>query len=169
MTTPSTKKKYKLYVEMNNENINQINSILQKTKSFSGYNLGNTTYTNGTCPTLPNGNSYNPNDPLYPIQGSYQGKKTIQNGTTGTLSLSDFPMPSGSFNRGWLDYKGSDQIQYYCPGGYISQINTQYTGTYKQVYTEITNSGSGCNAAPPSYENTYFQPDSFIDSSWDAQ
>ena len=36
MTTPSTKKKYKLYVEMNNDNINQINSILQKTKSFSG-------------------------------------------------------------------------------------------------------------------------------------
>ena len=117
MTTPS--KTYKIYFEVNKNNINLINQKSVNTKSFTGYDLGDSTFSSYSgCPSIsscyPNGT-----EPTYPIKGQDTGSPTSSSyqfpQSSGSLSLSDFPMPSGSFNRGWSDYKGSDNVSYSCP------------------------------------------------------
>lgn len=115
MTTPS--KTYTIYFEVNKNNISKICKNTSKSKSFSGYDLGDSTFSTAKgCNSCSKTSS---SDSAYPIKGSYTGQPFSANfqpsQSTGTLSLTDFPMPSGSFNRGWSDYKGTDKITYSCP------------------------------------------------------
>ena len=148
MTTPS-KKTYEIYFEVNINNINQICKKNTNSKRFSGYDLGDSTFSQGNgCSSCPETSS---SDPSYPITGSYTGQPFSSNfeqsQSKGSLSFTDFPLPSGSFNRGWSDYSGKDTINYLCPecGGYPTIMFTasnQYSGG---MYIDKTVSEETCS------------------------
>ena len=92
--------KYKFYFEVNSFNISRICSKENKTKSFTGYNIGQKNASSN-----------------YPITGEIQvsedGSTKMVNPqkmsmkTTGKLTLKDFPVPSNTFML-WNELIGKD-------------------------------------------------------------
>jgi len=142
MTTPSTKKTYTIYFEVNKNNINLINQKTVNRKNFTGYDLGDSSFPSNTSKGCPSINSCYPNgtEPTYPIKGKYTGSPESSSyefsQSSGSLSFSDFPMPFGSFNRGWSDFTGQDMVSYSCPS-----CNGKDTMTFSYGY-QFNNSQS---------------------------
>jgi len=98
--------KYKIYFEVNSFNINRICSKTKKTKSFTGYNIGQKNASSN-----------------YPITGkievSEDGSTKMVNPenmtmkTTGILTLKDFPVPSNTFML-WNELTGNDYYTITC-------------------------------------------------------
>ena len=72
----------------------------------------------------------------YPIVGYRNNQNYEYNERSGTLPLTSFSIPANSFNRGWLDVVGTDNILYKCPTctNNGSDSSTANVGKPEQTY-----------------------------------